>query len=149
MNSDDDDAVLEDGDNSVAGSIQFGLPEGDVLAFEKTEAQLEGFYEEIGLIAKKKPDDPLNKFKLNFINQMLEHANRLLGDRYRPFPDFAKFDADALPTASDVVTILSQYLRSMDKFRKDFTKYSFGEYNWTLSDSGAKIRAKRPKNFDK
>jgi len=55
-----------------------------VRLFEKAEAQIEGFFEEIGNISKKKPDDAINKFKLGFINQVLETANRLLGEDYRP-----------------------------------------------------------------
>jgi hypothetical protein len=60
----------------------------DIPPFEKAEAQLEGFYEEIGNFAKKKPDDAVNKFKLGFINQTLVSANKLLKDEYCPFPDF-------------------------------------------------------------
>lgn len=124
-----------------------------VRLFEKTEAQLEGFFEEIGNISKKKPDDAINKFKLGFVNQMLETANTLLGDEYRPFPDFDKFDVDTLPTSSDVVTMLSQYLRSMDTFRKDYTNMNGGWYYWNLpaegEDEPESIRAKRPKNFSK
>lgn len=121
----------------------------DIRVFEKTEAQLEGFYEEIGNIAKKKPDDAVNTFKLGFINQMLESANRLLGEDYLPFPDFEKFDPDVLPTASDVVTMLSQYLRSMDKFRKDTTYIELHKYYWYCSDSAKQTRAKPPKSFEK
>ena len=124
-----------------------------VRLFEKTEAQLEGFFEEIGNISKKKPDDAINKFKLGFVNQMLETANTLLDEEYRPFPDFDKFDIDTPPTASDVVTMLSQYLRSMDTFRKDHTSMSGGWYYWNLpndsehKEDSDRIRAKRPKNF--
>lgn len=120
-----------------------------VRVFEKTESQLEGFFEEIGTISKRKPDDAINKFKLGFINQMLSSANNLLGEDYRPFPDFETFDIDSMPTASDVVTMLSQYLRSMDKFRADHTYNHYTTYYWRLpSEEEGKIQAKRPKKFD-
>jgi hypothetical protein len=125
------------------------LPEEVIHVFEQTEAQLEGFYEEIGIISKRKPDDAINKFKLGFINQMLQRANTLLGEKYRPFPDFEIFDPDAMPTASDVVTMLAQYLRSMDKFRKDHTYLtSLGDCLWRVSGSPRKIWAKAPKDFE-
>jgi hypothetical protein len=129
-------------------------PKGPVIEpekirlFEKTEAQLEGFFEEIGNISKKKPDDAINKFKLGFINQMLESANQLLGDEYRPFPDFTTFDLDTLPSASDVVTMLSQYLRTLDKFRSDHSHVDVGGWYWNVPKDTPKLRAKRPKKFD-
>jgi hypothetical protein len=148
---DEDEEDEDDEDDIEPGTkkARHGLPEETIRVFEQTEAQLEGFYEEIGNISKKKPDDAINKFKLGFINQMLERANNLLAEKYRPFPDFVKFDPDALPTSSDVVTMLAQYLRSMDKFRKDHTYEKFSEYLWYVSDSHQKIRAKMPKNFAK
>lgn len=123
-----------------------------VVVFEKTEAQLEGFFEEIGNLAKKKPDGAINKFKLGFINQMLQRANSLLDEHYRPFPDFEQFDVDTVLTTSDVVTILSQYLRSMDQFRKDYITFYSPYYYWNVEGADPKshdirIRAKRPKNF--
>src|SRR4051794_4753707 len=91
----------------------------EVHTFEMVEAQLEGFFEEISILAKKKPDDAVNKFKLGFINQTLKAANGILGSSYKPFPDFEEFDIEgSIPSTSDTVTILSQYLRSMDLYRK-------------------------------
>ncbi len=142
----EDDEYLDDDDEEDGLALTLET----IRIFEKTEAQLEGFYEEIGNIAKKKPDDPINTFKLGFINQMFDQANTLLGDEYRPFPDFDKFDLDALPTASDVVMMLSQYLRSMDKYRNDAThQHTFGVHFWHVSGSKDRIRAKQPKKFAK
>ncbi len=132
----------------VSGKID----EAQVRVFEKTEAQLEGFYDEIAGIAKKRPDDPINKFKLTFINQMLTNANQLLGDVYGPFPDFEAFDVDELPTASDVAMMLSQYLRAMDKCRKDHTFCYSGIYYWLLpgqtTHTPGEVSAQRPKDFE-
>lgn len=124
-----------------------------IRLFEKTEAQLEAFYEDIGIFAKKKPDDAVNKFKLGLVNQMLEAANKLLGNDYRPFPDFDTFSLDAIPSNSDVVTMLSQYLGAMDKYRKDHTNLHALFYYWNFPDDNSQnnkqgtIRAKRPKNY--
>jgi len=130
------------------------IAKAEIPLLEKTEAQLKGFYEDIGTFAKKKPDDPVNKFKLGFINQALEIATKLLKDGYRPFPDFDKFDIESLPTNSDVVTILSQYLRAMDQYRKDHTSQYSAFHYWELSENKNKrredsenIRAQSPKHF--
>lgn len=98
--------------------------------FEKAEEQLLSFYREIGSISRKKPGEPLNKFKLGFINQTLNKANEILGEQYRPFPDFTIFDIEgSLPTASDVVMMLDQYTQAMKKFKQDHS--SFGD--WILA----------------
>jgi hypothetical protein len=118
--------------------------------FEKAEGQIEGFFDEIGNLAKKKPDDGINKFKLQFINQTLVMANKILGHDYRPFPDFDKFDADDLPSNSDVVVILSQYLRSMDKYRVDHSQRGqihMHEFYWNVEGAVEEYLAKRPKQF--
>lgn len=83
--------------------------------------QIESMYVEISILSKKKPDGPVNKFKLKFINGVLKTVNKLMGEEYMPFSDFDGFDEDALPTVSDVVFILSQYRKSMDTFR--YVKY--------------------------
>ena len=102
--------------------------------FDKIEDQIKGMYDEIGLLSKKKPDGPINKFKLKFINKIISEANNLLGEDYVPFEDFSEFEGDDLPSASDVVLMLAQYLKSMDKFRFDNTKLSYGKFYWILDD---------------
>lgn len=91
----------------------------DVSFFEKTQAQLQGLFDEIGILSKKKPDDAINKFKLKIINPILSQANSLLDEEYKPFSDFENFDEDSLPTNSDVLLILSQYLNCLEKLRAD------------------------------
>ena len=102
--------------------------------FDKTEDQIQGMYEEIGLLSKKKPDGPINKFKLKLINRLIKEANTLLDDCYLPFDDFMEFEEDDLPTASDVVLILSQYLKGMDKYRFDHTYLRAGSCYWNLDE---------------
>ena len=95
----------------------------DVEIFEKTQAQLHGLYDEMVVFSKKKPDDPVNKFKLKFINQVLINTNAILDEKNKPFNDFDTFDEDSLPTNSDVVMILSQYINCLEKFRSKHIKF--------------------------
>ena len=94
----------------------------DADVFDSLEEQMKGMYEEIGLLSKKKPDGPVNKFKLRFLNDLLAKVNQLLGKMYKTLESFIEFSEEDLPTGSDVVFILSQYLKSMDKFRYDNTR---------------------------
>ena len=124
------------------------MPREQIRDFEKTEAQLEGFYEEIGNISKRKPDDAINKFKLGFLIKCWNSRTVSLARHIGRFPHFVKFDPDAVPTASDVVTMLAQYLRSMDTFRKDHTRSDhLANYFWYVSDSSETIRANSAQNF--
>lgn len=102
--------------------------------FDKTEDQINGMYDEISILSKKKPDGPVNKFKLKLINSLLKQANDLMEEHYLPFDDFSEFDEDDIPSASDVVLILSQYLKSMDKYRYDHTQMSSGKCYWVIDD---------------
>lgn len=91
----------------------------DINKFNKIQEQLEALHEEIGILSKKKPDDAVNEFKLEFINQVLREANAALDENYLPFADFTTFDKDNLPTNSDVVMILAQYLKCFRRQRLD------------------------------
>jgi hypothetical protein len=92
----------------------------DVWEFEKLEQQLHSFLDEMSELSRKKPNDPVNKFKLKFVNTTLDKLNKLLAD-YRPFEDFHQFDLDVLPSNSDVVLILAQYTAAVHRFRTDNT----------------------------
>jgi len=91
----------------------------DINRFDKVRGQLEALHEEIGILSKKKPDDAVNVFKLKFVNQVLTEANSILDDEYLPFGGFSAFDEDVLPTNSDVVMMLSQYLKCFEGQHKD------------------------------
>jgi hypothetical protein len=96
--------------------------------FERLQGQLQAFYKEIGNLSKKHPDGRLNKFKLGFINDIVKRATALLGDAYRPFPNFETFAEEDMPSASDVGMMLCQYLESMDRFK---THHTFRELHGT------------------
>jgi len=61
------------------------MNEEEIEIFEKTEVQLAGLHEEIGILSKKRPDGAVNKWKLKFVNRILEKADGILEERYRPF----------------------------------------------------------------
>ncbi len=103
----------------------------EVEIFLKLQPQLKSAYDEISLLSKKKPTDPLNKFKLKFINSILSRANNILREEYKPFPDdFDLFDEDDMPNNSDVVFILSHYLTSLEKLRCDNIGYNNSNFKW-------------------
>lgn len=112
--------------------------------FDTSEDQIRAMYDEIGLLSKKKPDGPVNKFKLKFINDVLKKVNKIMGVKYMPLDDFNTFDEDALPSVSDVVFILSQYMQSMDKFRFDNTFLDKATYDqhWYLQGNAKKMTRK-------
>jgi hypothetical protein len=118
----------------------------DAAEFEKLEQQLHSFLAEISELSKKKPNDPLNKFKLKFINATLDKVNKLLDD-YRPFEDFEQFDVDALPTNSDAVVILAQYCGAVYRFREENSKDARGNWYWIINGKVSDIYSGRPDRF--
>ena len=86
------------------------MTEAEIEVFEKCEVQLEGLHEEIGVLSKKRPDDKVNNWKLKYANRVIASANKLMGERYRPFGGFEGFEAIGGPTNSDVVMMLGQYI---------------------------------------
>lgn len=119
----------------------------DINKFEKLEAQLKGLHEEIELLSKKKPDAGINVFKLKLVNGILEKANELLGAEYKPFPDFEAFDLESIPTNSDVVMILAQYLNCMEKLRSDNIEIGHGQWKWFIKGEVTDIRTAPPKKI--
>ncbi|MDN3686792.1 hypothetical protein [Cyclobacterium jeungdonense] len=127
----------------------------EVDNFEKYQTQLEGLLSEIGVLAKKSPNDGVNKFKLIFINEVIQEANTILGDKYKPFDSFNEFDEDELPSNSDVTFIMSQYLNCFEKLRADniYADQKFEGnryvYNWFWRIDGKKsdIKTAQPKKI--
>ncbi|MBW8042250.1 MAG: hypothetical protein FVQ85_19935 [Planctomycetes bacterium] len=119
----------------------------EIDKFEKTNEQLKALHGEIGILSKKKPDDAINKFKLQFVNNVLKNANELLGKQYKPFSEFDLFDKDDIPTNSDVIMILAQYLNCMEKLRSDNIFNKGGCYYWLIKDETTDFRTSRPKKL--
>ena len=127
----------------------------EVHFFEKTQTQLEGLLSEITLLAKKSPNDAVNKFKLKFINEILVGGNKILGSSYKPLASFERFEEDDLPSNSDVTFILSQYLNCIEKLRADNIvrekKYDgnkyFYEWFWVVDKAKSEIKTAPPKKI--
>ena len=91
----------------------------DVENLEKLTGQMNSLHAEVTALTKKSPNDAVNSFKLKLINKVIELGNRILGEQYRPFPDFETFDSDDLPSTSDVAMVLGQYIEEAERFRSD------------------------------
>lgn len=120
------------------------MNENDIQEFEKLKTQIEEMYKEISILSKKSPDSAINKFKLKFVNNLLETANKLLTGNYKPFDDFDVFDADELPSNSDVVMIISQYIECLEKYKLDNVAAVSREWFWKINGKTSKIQTTRP-----
>ena len=111
-----------------------------VKSFEILERHLKTSYREMSELSKKKPNDPVNKFKVKCINEFLAKVNDLIDENALPLSDFRVFDEDDLPTASDIVFILSLYLDTMSRVRLDNTtkveifEDEFFKSQWIVDD---------------
>ena len=81
------------------------------------------------------------------INIVLGKANGILGQDYKPFDEFETFSEDDMPSNSDVVLMLSHYLRSTDKLRQNNTEPYMGASYWVISGERSGRRAKKPLVF--
>lgn len=102
----------------------------EISEFEALQGQLESFHQELTGLAKKNPNDSLNKFKLALVNSLLQRANDFLVKPRRPFKDFEQFDETAMPSNSDVLLVLSQYLSALEKLRADNISNHHGWWYW-------------------
>jgi len=127
----------------------------DVNKFEKVQSQFEGLLDEVTALARKSPNDGVNKFKLKFINEILSSGNKILGKAYKPLDTFEQFDEDDLPSNSDVTFILSQYLNCFEKLRADNIQRSreydgqkyFYEWFWIVDMKISAIKTSPPKKI--
>src|ERR1700752_2801121 len=96
----------------------------------------------MALLAKSKPDNLVNTFKLEFVNEKLAEANAFLIGEYKPFASFTQFDLERLPSNSDVVLVLLQYLACLERWRSAHVYYSQSEYDWFWRLNDGKLKAK-------
>ena len=74
-----------------------------------------GLYDEMKDFAKKSANETLNEFKIKSLNRVLSPLKELMKDQ--PTALFLDvLDESSLPTNSDVVIILSQYLIAMQNY---------------------------------
>ena len=123
------------------------MTEEEIEKFEKVEVQLEGLHQEIGLLSKKQPDGAVNKWKLKYANRVIAAANKLMGERHRPFGGFEGFEAMVRPTNSDVVMMLAQYIRCMDHKRADNVYVNLGRWYWLVDDARSNLLTSGPRKL--
>lgn len=99
--------------------------EAQVESFKMLDELLDSIYLEMKEFSKKKPDEPLNKFKVKNVNRVLEQVKEILKDE--PTNIFLDIlDDESLPTNSDAILVIGQFKASMDRFKKKYT----GKYRW-------------------
>ena len=93
--------------------------EEDVQKFEMLYPMLDSDIAEIRELSKKKQDEPLNPFKVKIINKKLGQIKDLLKDE--PSNEYLELlDEDSLPTNSDAVLMLSQFINSLNQFKQKY-----------------------------
>ena len=119
--------------------------------FETLAGQLLAFYTEMNTLVKKNPNDALNSFKLKLVNSALQRSNAILGKTRKPFADFDQFEETSMPTTSDVLVIVSQYLSALEQLRTEniyFHEYD-NQWLWSAEDGGKSLRTAPPKKLGK
>lgn len=58
-------------------------------------------------LSEKKPNETVNEFKLNIVNNILTGANKELG--FTPIKMCSQFDFKSMPTNSDITFVLVLY----------------------------------------
>jgi len=112
----------------------------DIDAFLMLLMQTEKILKDFLELSKKKPNDAVNKFKLRLVNTILEQSNGFLEeDGYKPFESFETFDEDEVPSNSDVVLILSQYLGCLKKYGLDNTYYQDYKHYWIINGKAVNV----------
>jgi hypothetical protein len=105
----------------------------EVNKFEMLFPMLDSNVAEIRELSKKKQDEPLNQFKVKVINKKLKQILELL--RNEPSIDYLELlDEDTLPTNSDALLMLTQFINAMVQFK---SKYHDSE-GYDLDVFGAK-----------
>lgn len=121
-----------------------------VDTFEVLNAKLEGLYAETQTLVKKSPNDGVNQFKIRLVNAVIGSANSFLTVEQKPITDFTHFDENSLPSNSDVLIILSQYIGCLEKIRADNIDHSFhNNWFWLVNGKLSDIRTAPPKKLGK
>jgi hypothetical protein len=108
------------------------LPTKDeVKLFDILFPMIESDLNEIRELSKKKQDEPLNKFKVKMINKKLEKIKVIL--KNEPTIEFLDLlDEETMPTNSDAVLQISQFINAMNKFHGKF--YDSGGIDYGFDD---------------
>lgn len=118
----------------------------EVEKYDRLQPQLVSLLSEMSVLSKPKPDGPINKFKLGHINNLLSDANSLLGEEYKPLRGFSQFEEHALPSNSDVVLVLSQYIEALETWRSANVKNEGYKWVWNTK-KGPILDAEPPRRI--
>lgn len=120
------------------------MDENLAMEFDKLEYRLNSVFIEFDKLSKKKPDDVINPYKLKIINSLLGEINNLFDKGDIPIDKFTLFEDSELPTYSDIVIVLTQFLEKLDYFRFRNIISDFSGVYWIL-DKGERIQTKASK----
>lgn len=117
--------------------VNQNLPsEEDVKKYEMLEKLLTSIYEEMKEFSKKKPDEPLNKFKVKNVNRVLEQVKEIMKDE--PTNEFLDLlDDDTLPSNSDSILIIGQFNAAMAQYRSKYfrnSQFGIGKNIWSTQE---------------
>lgn len=102
--------------------------------------QIEELKNDFSEFTKRKSSDPVNKFKMNLVNSLLEQVNNVISEKHKPFEEFELFNIDEIPINSDVLLILNQYLSGIRNFAYENIIYSTFNYYWTIDGKQPQYR---------
>jgi len=73
----------------------------------------------------------------------------VLGPNYLPFGDFESFNADDVPSTSDVALVLAQYMEEAERYRSDNVKYWQGKWVYVVDGDASNILSGAPTKVGK
>lgn len=112
--------------------------DAEIEKFEMLDKLIESIYIEMKEFSKKKPDEPLNKFKVKSVNRVLEQVKEIL--KNEPTVEFLDLlDDESLPSNSDSILILGQFKASMLQFHSKYWQKERGVgYRWSTKENPVK-----------
>ncbi len=94
---------------------------------------LNSVFNEIKELSKKKQDGALNEIKVRMTNRILSKVKLFLKDD--PTNEFLDLlDEEILPTNSDAVLIITQFIAAMGQFKDKHYGWNGMEHAWTTID---------------
>lgn len=89
-----------------------------IKLYDTISRLLRAAFNEVKEFSKKKQDELLNEKKVKMINRLLEKTKEVLKEE--PTVDFLDLlDENELPSNSDAVLTMSQYISALDQFYRD------------------------------
>lgn len=111
--------------------------EAQIIEFEMLQKLLNSTFTEMKEFSKKKPDDKINKFKIFNINKILIPIKKLLANE--PTVAFLELlDEDSVPSYSDAVLIIAQYISSMNQFHSIYHGWDGMNHRWFTTENPGK-----------